>query len=384
MKYGHKIASVGLLATSIWAVPAAAQIFVSAHDGKQVRAGDLVPGPFPDEVVTLSVGRGGQPEIIGRVAAPTTLNGPPVSVAVARNGRFALVTSAQRAGPDQKLQPWGIMSAIDLRKPAQPRVTGQVELPPGSMGVALLPDGKRALVASASDDSVSVVGVMPDGTLKLLQTIRLEPKSEPRDVVATPDGRTAYVVRFGDGRLSRLAIDRGEVRRDGEIAVGIQPDGAVISRDGRFLYNSNFGGTPMSGTAGAVSTVDLRTGEMVAATSVGPTPEHVALSPDGRYLAAVIGNGSAFTRTAANFAEVTGRLKVFRTAGAELVPVAEAPIGHNCQGAAFTDDNRTILVQCAVEKNVTAFRFDGTALTPVETVLAFDQRPGAIATARSR
>lgn len=384
MKNGHKLASLGLIAASILANPAVAQVFVSGNDGKQVRTGDAVPGPFADEAVTLSVGRSGRPEIIGRVAAPATLNGPPVSVAVARNGRFALVTSAQRPGPDGKLQPWGIVSAIDLRKPAQPKVTGQLELPPGSMGVALLPDGKRALIASASDDSVAVVGVQPDGTLKLLQTIRLEAKSEPRDVVASPDGRTAYVVRFGDAKLTKLAIDKAEVRRAGEIAVGIQPDGAVISRDGRFLYNSNFGGTPLSGTAGAVSTVDLARGEMVAATAVGPTPEHVALSPDGKYLAAVIGNGSAFTRTAANFAEVTGQLKVFRAGGAELVPIAEAPIGHNCQGAAFTDDNRTILVQCAVEKTIAAFRFDGKTLTPVDGALDFDGRPGAIASAKSR
>ena len=192
------------------------------------------------------------------------------------------------------------------------------------------------------------------------------------------------MVRFGDGKLSTLAIDKTEVRRAGEITVGINPDGAVISRDGRYLYNSNFGGTPLSGPAGAVSTVDLAKGEMVAAIPVGPTPEHVALSPDGKYLAAVIGNGSAFTRTAANFAEVTGRLKVFRAGGATLAPIAEAPIGHNCQGAAFSDDNRTILVQCAVEKTIAAFRFDGTVLTPVDAALSFDGRPGAIATAKSR
>jgi DNA-binding beta-propeller fold protein YncE len=123
---------------------------------------------------------------------------------------------------------------------------------------------------------------------------------------------------------------------------------------------------------------------MVAGVEVGPTPEHVALSPDGRYLAAVIGNGSAFTRTATNFAEVTGRLKVLRVDGARLVAVAEAPIGHNCQGAAFSDDGRTIVVQCAVEKTISSFRFDGKALTPVSEVLTFDARPGAIATRKSR
>ena len=384
MKHWRKIILSGVGCVTVSTNPVSAQVFVSAHDGKQVRAGDLVAGPFPDEIVTLTLDRTGTPRVIGRVAAPTTMNGPPVSVAVARNGRLALVASSQRTGADGKLVPHGIVSAIDLRDPAQPRVTGQLELPPGTMGIGLLLDAKRALVASASDDSVSLVAIAADGSLQRLQTIKLEAKSDPRDVVIARDGRSAYVVRFGDGRLTRLAITSDGVRRTADIAVGKNPDGGVISRDGRFLYNSNFGGTSFSGTAGAISAVDLARGEMVAGIEVGPTPEHVALSPDGRYLAAVIGNGSAFTRTATNFAEVTGRLKVLRVDGARLVAVAEAPIGHNCQGAAFSDDGRTILVQCAVEKTISSFRFDGKALTPVSEVLTFDARPGAIATGKSR
>jgi DNA-binding beta-propeller fold protein YncE len=384
VKHWRKIVFSGVACLVLTSTPLAAQIFVSANDGKQVRAGDLVPGPFPDEVVTLTLDRGGTPRVIGRVTAPTTLNGPPVSVAVSRNGRLALVASSQRAGADGKLVPHGIVSAIDLRDPAQPRVIGQLELPPGTMGIGLLPDAKRALVASASDNSVSLIAIAANGSLQRLQTIALEAGSEPRDVVIARDGRSAYVVRFGDGLLTRLAIDSDGVRRTGDITVGKNPDGGVISRDGRFLYNSNFGGTSLSGTAGAISAVDLARGEMVAGIAVGPTPEHVTLSPDGRYLAAVIGNGSAFTRTAANFAEVTGRLKVLQVDGARLVAVAEAPIGHNCQGAAFSDDGRTILVQCAVEKTIGSFRFDGKTLTPVETALSFDARPAAIATAKSR
>lgn len=384
MKYLCKTALSSLLAVTIWTVPALSQVFVSANDGKQVRAGDPEPGPFPDEVVTMVIDRAGRPRVVGRVAAPATMNGPPVSLAVARNGRLALVAVSQRTGPDQKLQPFGMVSAIDLRDTARPQVTGQIELPPGTMGIGLVPDASLALVASASDASVSVISVARDGSLKLLQTIKLDAKSEPRDVVVAPDGRTAYVVCFGNGMLTKLAIDGSDVRRVSDIPVGKSPDGAVISRDGRYLYNSNFGGTSLSGTEGAVSTVDLAKGAMVAGLSVGQTPEHVALSPDGRYLATVVGNGSAFTRTAANFTEVTGRLKILRTGQGGLQFVTEAPIGHNCQGAAFSDDGRTILVQCAVEKTISAFRFDGKTLTPVDGALSFDARPGAIATAKSR
>jgi 6-phosphogluconolactonase (cycloisomerase 2 family) len=376
------------LATVGCALPlssAMAQIIVSANDGKQVRSGDPVPGPFPDEVVTLSLDRAGRPRVVGRVEAPATLNGPPVSIAVAPNGRFALVASAQRFGAGNKLQPYGIVSMIDLTAPARPRVVRSLEVAPGAMGVWMTRDTKLALVASASDDSVAVLSVTPGRDMKLIDTIRLEPKAEPRDVVIAPDNRTAYVVRFGDGKITKLAIDGMKVARAGDIVAGTNPDGAIITRDGRYLYNTNFGGTALSGKVGAISTVDLRTDRMVAAITVGETPEHVALSADGRFLVSVVGNGSAFTRDAPNFAEKIGRLRVYKAGGPDLIQIAEANIGHNCQGATFSDDSRTVLVQCAVEKTITAFHFDGQTLVPVENgTLTFDARPGAIATPRSR
>jgi 6-phosphogluconolactonase (cycloisomerase 2 family) len=380
-----RVACVVLICAAGGIANANAQVIVSANDGKLVRSGDAVAGPFPDEVLTLTLDRDGRPRVVGRIEAPATLNGPPVSIAVAPNGRFALVTSAQRFGQDKKLQPYGIVSMIDISDPKQPRVVQNLELPPGAMGVAMTRDTRLALVVSASDDSVSVLSVTPGKALKLLDTIKLEPKAEPRDVVIAPDNRSAYVVRFGDGKITRLTIDGTSVKRGADIAVGTNPDGAIITHDGRYLYNTNFGGTPASGKAGAISTVDLRTQTMVGAITVGPTPEHVALSADGRYLVSVVGNGSAFTRDAANFADVVGRLRIYRAGGAELVQLAETNIGHNCQGATFSDDGRTVLVQCAVEKTISAFRFDGSELTPIDgSALTFDTRPGAIATARSR
>ena len=364
---------------------APAQLIVSAHDGKQVRPGDAVPGPFPDEVVTMRLDRGGRPQVIGRVEAPGTLNGPPVSIAVAPSGRFALVASSQRFGADNKLQPYGVVSMIDLGRPESPRVVQALEVPAGAMGVALSADTKVALVVSSADESVSVLSVVPGKALKLIETIKLEPKSEPRDVVLAPDGRTAYVVRFGDGKISPFSVRGTKLTRLTDIPVGTQPDGAIITHDGRYLYNTNFGGTSLSGAAGAISTVDLRTNRMVTAIEVGATPEHVALSPDGRLLVSVVGNGSAFNKLAANYTTVVGRLRVYRAGGPTLVQLAEASIGHNCQGATFSDDGHVILVQCAVEKSVTAFRFDGASLVPVEGgELLFDARPGAIATAKSR
>jgi len=383
----HRARAAALIALLASAMPvsAGAETVVVALDGKQVRPGDERTGPTRDMVAVLDIAAR-PPRVVGSVDAPATLNGPPVSVAVSRNGKFALVANSQKLGPDNKTQPDGVVSLISLADPARPKVLRRLAVDAGAMGVWLDPKGRLALVACAGADSIAVLSVRDGETLERVGTIKLEPKSEPRDVIMTPDGRTAYAVRFGDGKLTRLAINGTTVTRAGDIAVGVNPDGAIISRDGRYLYNTNFGGTPLNTPkTGAVSIVDLKAGRMVGAVDVGPIPEHVVLSPDGKYLAVVVGNGSAGTRTAANFSTVLGKLKVFRTAGDRLLPVAEADTGHNCQGATFSADGRRIFVECAVERDITSYDFrDGKLMRAAGDPLVFESRPGAFGSSRGR
>ena len=54
--------------------------------------------------------------------------------------------------------------------------------------------------------------------------------------------------------------------------------------------------------------------------------------------------------------------------GTALTKVAETKVGHWCQGAAFSKDNKTVVIQCMVEKNLQAFNFDGRNLKPAGTV----------------
>jgi hypothetical protein len=59
---------------------------------------------------------------------------------------------------------------------------------------------------------------------------------------------------------------------------------------------------------------------------------------------------------------------VFSLANKVLTPVTEARIGHWCQGAAWNRDSKTVLVQCAVEREVQVFNFDGQTLTPAPAI----------------
>ena len=55
------------------------------------------------------------------------------------------------------------------------------------------------------DDSVTLFTVK-DRTLTKGGAVTLEAKAEPRAVFIAKDGKTAWALRFGDGKVTKLAI----------------------------------------------------------------------------------------------------------------------------------------------------------------------------------
>ena len=136
---------------------------------------------------------------------------------------------------------------------------------------------------------------------------------------------------------------------------------------------------------GATTVTDTRTGKVTYAVEVGALPEAVVISPDSKYVALVIGNGSATVKTAANYNQVFGKLSVFRIGAGKLDHVADAQLGHACQGAVWSDDQKRILVQCSVERDIRVYDFDGKSLTErPEMALQMVSRPGAMVTSKTR
>ena len=114
-----KKAILGGMAAVVFAAPAAAQLAVSANDNKQVNiagVGSVVANPAPDtvSVIDLSVF---PPRLVGEVAAPASVVGPPSSVAVAPDESFALVSSATKRDPADPTKPVpdNRLSVIDLK-----------------------------------------------------------------------------------------------------------------------------------------------------------------------------------------------------------------------------------------------------------------------------
>jgi hypothetical protein len=377
-----------LLATALVLIPlaASADLAISGQDGKQVRAGDGLPMvPTPDSVATIAFSSSEAPKVIGMLDVCSTQMGPPSALAVAPDYSFVLATCPQKFGPDNKLTATDTVAVIGLDDPTHPKLLQTVEAGLGATGVYMNRKATVALVTGVGDDTITLFNIK-DRQLTRGGQVTLETKAEPRDVLIAADGKTAYALRFGDGKVTKLAIRGDQLARVADFDVGTQPDGGSISADGRYLFINDFGGAPTTTKGvGATVLIDTRTGKISDAAEVGALPEDVVQSPDGKYAAVVVGNGSATVRNAPNYNSVFGKLVIFRRDGGKLVHVTDGQIGHACQGVVWSDDGKRLMVQCSVERDIMVLDFDGKTLTDrPEATIKMVSRPGVMITSRSR
>ena len=356
---------LALLALPVLSSGAMAQLAVSANDNKAVLIDGVntVPqNPAPDTVTIIDLSAS-PPKIIGEVKAPTSVVGPPSSVAVAADESIALVTAATKIDPadPKKVVPDNKVSVIDL-KASPPALAGTAEAGAGAAGIAINRDGNLVLVANRSEGTVSVF-TLSGKTLTTVGKIELgDAKSGPSAVAFSPDGKTALVTRDGDHKISVLSVDGSKVeytKRD--VNAGLRPYPLDISSRGDVAVISNIGiGT---GDADTASLIDLQAKppRVVDTVTVGQTPEGLKLSPDGRYAAVTVMNGSNKPKNSPFFND-NGLVVVLAIDGKKLSKVAEGKVGHWCQGAAWSKDSKTLLVQCMVEKEIQVLSFDGKEL----------------------
>jgi DNA-binding beta-propeller fold protein YncE len=386
---------LALLLAVMLPVCARAQIAVSGNDGKQLAPGDPADTRTTDNVVIIDISTD-RPRVLSTLAAPASMIGPPTSVAVAPDESFAIVTAAQALEGDVVVTNDSV-SVLDLTDPAAPRVVQTLRAGPGASGVAINRAATLALVASTGEDAITVFSIA-GRRLTRAGTLRLPYQSRPTDVAFSPDGTTALVVTQAAGKIIRLTVDGTSLTHTGiAIAPGLLPYGIIVTREGRFAINTNLGGrlppanttsTAIAGAAsptiGTVTLIDLTSNEVVDTIDVGVTPEHVTLSPDGRFVAVVVLNGSNAAPHAPGY-QPEGLIQVYRLDGASLIKVAQAASGPWCQGAVWSGDGETLLVQGALAREIEVYRFDGTSLVrDLAATTKLTARPGALATAFAR
>ena len=352
---------IAVALAAAFAAPASAQIAVSANDGKvRLENGVVKTTPNNPDTVAIIDMVARPPKLLHEIEVPTSIVGPPTSVAISPDRSIALVTANMKLDPadPSKQIPDNRMSIIDL-KANPPAVIGTVETGKGPAGVAIGPKGNIALVANREEGTVSVFAI--DGkTLTALGKVDFgNPKSGPSGVTITPDGITALVTRDGDNRISVVAIDRDKAeytKRD--MFPGQRPYGIEISAKGDIAVVANIGAG--QGDADTVSVIDMKAKpvRVVDTVTVGQTPEGIAMSPDGKWVAVTVMNGSN-KPIASPFYNALGLLKLYKVVGKKLIYTSQVETGVWTQGIAFTPDSKTLLIQNKEQKELQVLAIRG-------------------------
>ena len=180
--------AVALFAMCGVAATAAAQVAVSANDNKLTLndgVQSVVSNPPPDTVTVLDLS-GAQPKVVGEVRVPTSIVGPPSSVAIVPDGSLAFVTAAQKIDPADRSRviPDDTVSVIDL-KASPPAVLATVRAGAGASGVSVNRTGTLALVANRMEGTVSVFTINGRTVVAAGKVDLGAPQSGPSAVVFT-------------------------------------------------------------------------------------------------------------------------------------------------------------------------------------------------------
>ncbi|WP_419898711.1 lactonase family protein [Roseomonas sp. USHLN139] len=365
-------------------LPAAAEIAVSGNDNKRALVdgvNTVVRDPKPDTIAVIDLA-GGEPRVIGQLAVPHSVIGPPNSIAVSPDERLALASSAEKIDPADpaKTVPDNRVSVIDLSS-MPPKLLATLEVGAGPSGVSINPAGTLALVANRNGGTVSVLKIAGQ-QVSVVGTVTIgAANTGASHAQFTPDGRHALVTRDNDSIVSVLRIEGETVTKlERDLTAGVRPYSAAVSPGGWAVVGNVGRSVNNTGDMDTVSLIDLsrepfRTIDTV---TVGPTPEGVMASPDGVHAVAVVHNGSG--RAPADPLRGRSMVKLLKVENGRLSVVAEAPAGDWVQGMAFSRDGRTLLIGNMADRQVAIYRIEGDRLEATGRSLPVEGGPAALGT----
>jgi DNA-binding beta-propeller fold protein YncE len=350
LRLKHLLSCTMFTAALAFAGPSlAAHLVITAQDGHWPSVdGDYQAADpaVPDNLVVLDASVS-PPKKIGEVAVEHSVIAPPMAIALSPDEKLALVAAPKRVDPEnkKKLIDDNFLQVVDLTV-SPIKVIDKLDLKSYPMGVSFNKAGTLALVAHPNNGTVSVLSV-EGKTVKLIDSVTVgDAKSRVSHVDFTPDGKWALANKRGEGTVAVLKVDGNKVtytKRD--VTVGIQPYGMDMFPNGKIAAIAVHGNE--DGDADDIAFIDLtrqpfRTIEHV---SVGQTPEGVAISPDNKWMAVSVIQGTNLPKKTSPFYSEHGALQLFRIEGTHATKVAEVPVARNNQGVTFTPDSKHILLQ---------------------------------------
>jgi DNA-binding beta-propeller fold protein YncE len=336
----------------------AADLIVSAQDGKFVRVDGVATFPEPaprDSLVVLDASR--FPPVVKAtvdVGIEHTVQGPPQAVAITPDGKLAIVAAPTRYDYAAKKELFdNFLMVVDLEA-TPPAVIAKIDVGGHPNGLSINREG-TLLLAAAHDGTVKVLTI-EGKTLKLTGQVKVGDK-RMSGVSFTHDGKAAIVALRDEHGASVLSVDGSTVALTKErISTGVNPYAIDISSDGQWAVIGNTGTARTVDDADVVTLIDVskRPFRAVQQISVSATPEGVAISPDGRWIAVSSMAGSNLLVSDPGRHKL-GTVALFEIKNGGATKVNEIPGGEAAQGLVFSQDSKTVIVQFDVERALAVY-----------------------------
>jgi len=365
----------------------AADLIVSAQDGKFVRVEGRATYPSPAPPDSLVVIDASQfPPVVKATleGIDHTVQGPPQAVAITPDGKLAVIAAPSHYDYGAKLETLGtFLQVVDLES-SPPALINKVELGVHPNGLSINPDG-TLLLAAALDGTVKVLAIKGKSLL-LLDSIKIGEK-RLAGVSFTHDGKAAIVAMRDEQGAATLSVEEASVKDTGErISTGVSPYSVDVDSNGHWAVISNAGLAGKAGNFGKVAgdadtitliDVSKRPFRAVQHLTVPAIPEGAAISPDGKWIVVQAMDGSQLTPDNPG-RHPRGKVVLFAVDNNGAHKVNEVPGGEAAQGIVFAKDNKTVLVQFDVEKELAIYAIRGGKLVDTTKRLKLSAGPVSI------
>ena len=262
------------------------------------------------------------------------------------------------------------LSVVDLAS-VPIRVVQTIELAAPPSSVAINRAGTMALAMHSADDSVSVLS-LANGRVTSFEKLPMRKGSGPSAAAFDPDGKSVLISFPHGGMVGLFAVADNRLKTPSlrEMSAGVWPTALSYCGSTGLAVVSNYG--KVTGDADTVSLMDLAAAipRVVDTVTVGPAPEGVACSPDGKYAAASVQNMSTLPENSP-FYSPTSLLVLLKVEGKRLRRIAQAPFGAWAQGVGFLDDSRTLFAQSIVDRSMHLFRIENDSLKAAAPPIVF-------------
>jgi len=346
-------------------------------------AGGRVSRPDTGDLVQFyDVSDGARPRLIGALPLTNSVVGPPTNLAVAPDGRLALVASSivTEKGADGvwSSKPDNRLWVVALGE-GTPRLAATLTVGAQPSGIAISPDGRTALVANRAGKSISVLSIQgPD--VSVTDTLALD--EVPVSVAFLPDGKRALVASFSGHRVLVVDVADGHARRTSlALPVGLWPYSVAVTPDGRHGLVGITGNQATSdGSLDPVVVLDLKADppRTVDYVTAGDAVEGLVASPDGRHAAATILPGSLDAPKGAWYRHEAGSVALLTIDGNRVALAGRTEVGAFPEGIAFSPDGRFVYAGNFASNSISVLKLDGDGLVDTHADIRLPGPPAAL------